>query len=428
MKEKYDVLVVGSGAGGAPLAAELAKRGKKVLIIERGPVVKPDHLGNFWQTVIFNGYYHRLAAFSMSREMTTIYRTHNVGGTTVFACGNMVRSLQNEFLAYGIDLESSFQEAEQEIGVMPLAEEKIVTGTRAIMEASQRLGHKMVPMPKGFSFGGVCDLCGNCVLGCHQGAKWDARSYINRAIENGAILMPSTKVEKVLLTNGQVRGVEISGKKEIECGLVILAAGALSTPVILQKSGVSAGHRLFVDFFNATYGITDNLSQLSGASMGAVCTDFHKDQGFILSPYIDHWSQIMLFCPPWWNVIHRFPRSRIIGIMTKITDERIGRVEANGSISKKPTEQDHSRLEAGAALAKKILKEAGARSIITTKHSRGAHPGGTAAVGEVVDNELQVMGVDGLYVCDTSVFPDTPGLPPSLTDTALGIWSGQKLA
>jgi len=427
MEREYDVIIVGSGAGGAPLACELSKKGKKVLIIEAGPVVKPEHLGNFWQTVIFNGYYQRMGAFSMSREMTTIYHTHNVGGTTVFACGNMVRSLQDEFFAYGIDLENAFQEAENDLGVAPLAENKIVTGTEAIMKAAQGLGHDMAPIPKGFNPDVVCDLCGDCVLGCHRGVKWDARSYIDQAVENGVVLLPSTKVEKVLLTNGQVKGVEISGKKEIESELVILAAGGLGTPIILQKSDISAGQGLFVDFFNATYGVTNDLSQLEGASMGAVCKDFHKDQGFILSPYIDHWSQLMLFCPPWWNIIHRFPWSRTIGIMTKITDERVGRVKANGSISKKPTEQDRSRLEAGAVVAKKILEEAGARSIITTKHARGAHPGGTAAVGEVVDNELRVRGCEGLYVCDASVFPSTPGLPPILTIVALAKWLAQRL-
>jgi len=427
MEREYDVIIVGSGAGGAPLAHELSQGGKRVLIIERGPVIKPDHLGNFWQTVIFNGYYYRMAAFSMSRELTTVYHTRNVGGTTVFACGNMVRSLQNEFLSCGINLESAFQEAEMDLGVVPLTENKTVTGTKAIIEAAQRLEYNMVSMPKGFSSDEICDLCGNCVLGCHQGAKWDARSYVNQAIENGATLMDSTKVERVLFSSGQVRGVEISGKKEIESGLVILAAGGLGTPVILQKSDVSAGQGLFIDFFNATYGITNDLSQLEGASMGAVCTDFHKDQGFILSPYIDHWSQLMLFCPPWWNAIHWFPRSRIIGIMTKITDERVGRIENNGSISKKPTKQDRSRLEAGTVIAKKILKEAGAKSIITTKHARGAHPGGTAAVGEVVDNELQVIGTNGLYVCDCSVFPVTPGLPPILTIVALAKWLAKKL-
>jgi|WetSurMetagenome_2_1015567.scaffolds.fasta_scaffold789070_1 hypothetical protein len=58
---------------------------------------------------------------------------------------------------------------------------------------------------------------------------------------------------------------------------------------------------------------------------------------------------------------------------------------------------------------------------------RGAHPGGTAAIGEVVDNELRVKGREGPYVCDVSVFPFAPGLPPILTITAIGKWLGKRM-
>jgi len=427
MKE-IDVTIIGSGGGGAPLAYELSKKNKNVLIIDRGPVVNPEHLGNFWQTVIFNGYYHRMAAFSRSKEGIVIYRTYNIGGTTVFSCGNIVRSLQSEFLSYGIDLENAFQEAEQEMGSRILPDKQIVTGTKAIMKSSKRLGYNMRNMPKGLNSDMVCDLCGDCVLGCKSGRKTDVRPYINKAIENGAVLMPSTEIDKVLFTgNGQVRGVKLSSGREIESKIVVLSAGGLGTPVILQKSNISAGNGLFVDLFNTTYGVTDNLSQLEGPSMGTVITDFHEKEGFILSPYIDHWSQLMLFCPVWWNMIHRFPRKRTIGIMTKITDERCGKVSVD-SISKIPTKQDKHRLKAGSAVAKEILKEAGARSIITVKRIRSAHPGGTVAVGEVVNSDLQVKGTTGLYVCDCSVFPVAPGLPPILTIVALAKWLGKRLA
>ena len=48
----------------------------------------------------------------------------------------------------------------------------------------------------------------------------------------------------------------------------------------------------------------------------------------------------------------------------------------------------------------------------------GAHPGGTAAVGVVVDSNLQTK-IDNLFVCDASVLPTAPGLPPILTIVAL---------
>ena len=417
-RKRIEIIIVGSGAGGASLAYELSKKGKNVLIIEAGPVIKSVHLGNFWQVL---SYYHN----SISRELTTIYHSYNVGGTTVFSCGSIVRSLQDKFLAYNIDLENAFQNAERDLSVN---KNKITTDTKTIISAAQRLGYNMVPMSKMFNPGRICDLCCNCVLGCHRRAKWDARSYIDQAIENGAILIPSTKVEKVLFSSGaQVRGVETSDKEVIKSKTVILSAGGLNTPIILQKSNISAGQGLFIDFFNITYGIIDNLSRQKSIPMEAICTDFYNNQGFILSPCIDHWSQIMLFCPFWWNIIRQSPQKRIVGIMTKIADERVGQVGINGSINKVPTEQDRFRLKTGSSVAKKILQEIGAKNIITTKHNRGAHPGGTSAIGEVVNNRLEVLGTRGLYVCDASVFPTAPGLPPILTIVALSKWLSQKL-
>ncbi len=431
MNNNYDAIVVGSGAGGGTIAYELSKRGKKVLIIEAGREINPFHLGRFWPMVIWPGYYHRLGALNRSVEGTIIYCTRNVGGTTVVSCGNMIRSLETEFASLGIYLRNAFQEVEQEIEVMPIPKGRNITGTKAIMEAAQNLGHNMLSMPKGMvNMFASCNICGNCVLGCSRQAKWDARFYIKQAVENRAKIMSSTRVRKILFSGiGRVKGVLAwgpNGEQKINSELVILSAGGLGTPVILRNSGIPAGKGLFIDPFNVTYGITSGLNQLKGVSMGAVL-DYHKEGGFILSPFIDHLSQQLLFCPSWWNLVYHFPRTRMIGIMAKIADEREGEVYADGSFSKLLTARDHSHLKSGAEMAAEILKQAGAKSIITTKHPRGAHPGGTAAIGEIVDNNLQVVGCDGLYVCDASVFPEAPGLPPILTTVALAKWLGKKL-
>jgi choline dehydrogenase-like flavoprotein len=76
-------------------------------------------------------------------------------------------------------------------------------------------------------------------------------------------------------------------------------------------------------------------------------------------------------------------------------------------------------LNKGAEISKEILLKAGvdSKSIFSTKIA-GAHPGGTAAIGEIVDNKLQTE-VNNLFVCDGSVLPTSPGAPPILTIIAL---------
>jgi choline dehydrogenase-like flavoprotein len=188
--------------------------------------------------------------------------------------------------------------------------------------------------------------------------------------------------------------------------------------VILQQTGIKeAGSNLFVDLFVNTYGITRGLNQTHEPAMAVVNHDFHQSKGFILSPYINSSKMVRaLEIGPKGAAL---PLNKLVGIMTKITDEAVGRVYADGAISKPVTETDRSRLQGGAAIAKEILVKAGAdkNSIVISK-PQGAHPGGTAAIGKVVDKNLQTK-IDGLFVCDASVLPTAPGLPPILTIIAL---------
>ena len=116
-----------------------------------------------------------------------------------------------------------------------------------------------------------------------------------------------------------------------------------------------------------------------------------------------------------------------MGLMVKIGDERSGWVTSDGTVHKAPTPADRAAMERGLKVAARILEASGARNLVTTKVWRGAHPGGTAAIGEAVDNDLKVRGVEGLYVCDASVLPFAPGLPPILTITAMGKWLGKRV-
>jgi choline dehydrogenase-like flavoprotein len=427
MKEsKHEFLIVGSGAGGSTLACELGKRGRDVLVIERG---KPEKkVGTFQDAMrYFDSTATRMPV--RSKEGVILWRAFMAGGSTVVSCGNGIRSMEKPLRERGIALEAEFEEAEREMGIAPTDERLLSDGSRSLGQAARDLGYQMQLMPK-FIDPVKCSKCGQCVLGCAHGGKWTALEYLKEAERSGVDTLYDTKVDRVVISNGKAQGVAVSGAggaREIRADTVILAAGGLGTPVILQRSGIEeAGEGLFMDLLVNTYGTTKGLNQIHEPAMALVDLEFHDSQGFLLSPFVNH--------PRLLRAMEMGPAAlgasskNLIGIMTKTKDELVGRVYPDGSVSKPVTAADWTRLREGARISTEILVKAGAdRRSIAVTGVQGGHPGGTAAIGKVVDAELQTR-IDNLFVCDASVLPEAPGLPPILTIVALAKRLAKTLA
>ena len=427
-----EVLIVGSGVGGATVAKELAVRGKKVTILEKG------HYHRLGTEGRAQGFYSGTQGFSgflrspreKALEGVEIARTFMVGGTSVVTFANGVRSLQTELSTLGLDLEEEFSEAERELKITPVPDRILGERTRRLIAAATELGYDIKPMPKFIDFS-KCRSCGMCVLGCQYGAKWSSQRFIGEAQRAGAKLLTDTTVDQVLQSNGEVKGIRIrgpSGSRDIEATKVVIAAGGLGTPVILQRSGIAnAGTNLFVDLYVDTYGLLDEGGMKDELGMAALIDEFHKKNGFILSPVLDT-TLDMFWYLPLSKKMRAFARKRTLGMMTKITDDDAGRIDRDGTIHKPVTESDTKKLEEGDAISREILTKAGAnpRTLYTTKvHS--AHPGGTAGIGRVVNRDLETE-VRGLFVSDASVFPQAPGLPPVVTIIALSKRLSKRLA
>jgi choline dehydrogenase-like flavoprotein len=415
---KYDYIVVGSGAGGATAARELSRKNKRILITEIG---KPEeNIGTYRDST---RYYdaHGVGIFKvpkMSREGAVIWHSMMAGGSTVVSCGNGVRCLEKELAEMGINIGDELAEAEKELRVAPIAERLLSDGSREIMRASKELGYTMQFMPK-FIDSKACRKCGQCVLGCPNNAKWTALEYLKEAEANGADTRYGTRCLSVIIENGRAKGIVTTGpngREKIMADVVIISAGGLGTPVILQNSGLKqAGEGLFIDLVVNTYGTTDGLNLVHEPTMTLVNHDFHQEKGFILSPMVNHPWLVRAF-----EMRYRVLTTRdrkIIGIMTKICDESTGKVYPDGSVSKAVTAKDKEKLEDGSKISKEILLKAGVKKIFVSR-VQGGHPGGTAAIGKIVDTNLQTE-VNNLFVCDASVLPKAPGLPPILTIVAL---------
>jgi choline dehydrogenase-like flavoprotein len=330
---------------------------------------------------------------------------------------------------HSIALEPELDEAAQEMGIAPIDETLLGERSQRIREAAAALGYRMERMPKAID-ADKCRKCENCPMGCPFDAKWPALNYLQEAAKQGVDFAYGTRVLEVLLENGKAKGVKAvgpNGPRDIPARTVILAAGGLSTPVILQRTGMSdAGRRLFVDLYVNTIGVTNDAVRKTEPLMALVDDEFHESEGFILSTYVPVHRVVSFieFGPKALGL----SRNRLMGLMTKTADELDGRVYPDGTVSKPVTSRDRARLKKGSRISAEILVKAGVapKSIMTSK-PQGAHPGGTAAIGQLVDHDLQT-GIDNLFICDASVLPQAAGLPPILTIVALAKQLAKTLA
>lgn len=379
-----DFIVVGSGAGGATMARELSSAGRSVLLLEGGKEVPPAKAAS---------------AYSVIKGDVEIWYAQCLGGTTNVSMGNAVRSSQYR------TLKEHYAIAEVEMGVCPVPEGRMGRGTRLLLETYK--GWRAMPKAIDFS---ICRGCGLCPNGCPHGARWSALTYLSEARRSGCEVLLGYAVRKVIIESGRAVGVELADGRSFMAGAVVLSAGAIETPRILQRSGVGgAGEGLFVDTFITVGGRMGGIGMNGELGMAL----YLKREGYLLSP---HYSSYLV------------PRLRekgldatprdVLGVMVKVKDEPSG-IVGQEKVLKGITRQDALRLEAGRREAINILTAAGvdADTIVST-HPRGAHPGGTCHP-LVKSGEGPVPGIDGLYITDASILEGPFGIPPLLTIVAL---------
>ena len=429
-----DVIVVGSGPGGATLARELSKSNKKVLILERGnDYRKKFYYGTYLGALI----YSERMSLLFTEEGLNIIAPIMVGGATSMYTGCGAPPPPWFKNKYGLDIDREVAQTIEELGVKPLPEHLRGEASTRIAQAAKALGYDWYPQPKFMDpeRSHKLDKAFKChattMLGCRCGAKWNAGEWVDEAVTNGAELKTKARVNRVLIENGHAVGVEgsIRGRKfTAHADTVVLSAGGLGSPRIMQNSGFKeAGVGMTMDTTVMVYGFTKQSG--TGKEPPMTWSWENDDVGYMLSTLTDPWLLYPLVA------IRKGPGpamrwvkwNKMLGLMIKLKDDISGGVYPNGKISKPLTADDNERLNHAYEVCKKILVEAGAKkSTIFMTPLRGTHPSGTVRVGEMLDNNLQ-SETKGLYVCDASVFPESLDRPTVLTIISLGKKLAQHL-
>ena len=389
-------VIIGTGAGGAIIARELAQNDLPVTIIEKGPFIKSKDAFNYYDK------------YNDSVDLLT---TTCIGGATIVSMSNMVRALDEELLDWDIDLTDAYEYVEELIDVHPLDDSHIGKGTQAFLDAGRELGLNTMKMPKGIREKD-CIQCGRCAFGCPADAKWSGKDFVEEAVEAGATLICDGEVTEIVSENNIVSGVKYikDGKEHfIEAEKVVLSAGAIGSALILRNSGFDGvGEEIFFDPFVSVGGYIKDINFNTEVQMAGLVVG----KNFVLSP---HFSSFLKANIPYDDVEDK----DIFSIMVKTSDECKGYVDDNGDVVKINTIQDIRYLAEGAATAGLILEKMGVDpNTIGSTVYRGAHPGGTAPIGKIVDSNLETE-ISNFFVCDASVLPISPGKPPILTILAL---------
>jgi hypothetical protein len=461
---EVDVCVIGSGAGGAPVAKELAEGGMRVAILEEG---------EWWETDSFNARpremmarLYRDAAQTVTVGVPPILLPLGsaVGGTTLVNSGTCFRTpapvlerWQREFglEAFGVaELDPYFRRVERELNVSRVPAALAGRNADVVRRGAERLG-----LSGGYLYRNVrgCVGSGVCAYGCPSGAKQHTGvTYVPKAWAAGATTYTGARATGVELDGRRVRGVRAKtsggGELRIGCEVVVIACGALLTPLLLRALGVRSpalGEHLSIHPATAARATFDEQIRMWEGVPQSYYIDALADDGVILEGIAGPPDHIAMSTPRA-GAEHRelmlaADRVSMFGVM--VSDESRGSVR---QLAGRPlirydlSRGDALRLKRGLELLVDVYWAAGASEVIVpvagvptlrdgdsrplseqeiapaAMSLMAFHPLGTARAGSnpadsVVDPELRVHGYQGLHVADASVVPSALGVNPQIT-------------
>lgn len=484
-----DVVVVGSGAGGGPVAGVLTEAGLDVVLVETGGYYDDADFDGSELTAL-TGFYANAPTASQDESVGLIAGSCLGGGTVVNYTSSFRTPgpIREEWAAHGVpaftgvEFDASLDAVAERLGVN---QEHNAPGVRdrLLQEGAQSLGWSSGMQPRNVRGCAQGRECGYCGLGCRLGAKMSTtKTWLADAHERGGRLVVRTKVDRVLVEAGAARGIEgriASGHRlVVRSRAVVAACGAIQTPALLKRSGLrnaNLGRNLKVHPVAAVFGVFD--AEVNGweGTMQARYVDEHTNlrEGYGVlyetGPLHPH-----LFIPlsPWRGrhehlaLMQEISHTCPVGVILRDRgggEVKVGR-DGEPVVRYALSEFDRANLRDGIDGAAQLLEAAGAQRIYSS-HTRsvayepgrngdrtrfmtdadacgygagriqllGFHLQGTARMGgspttAVCDPTGQTWDVRNLFVCDGSAFPTAVGVNPHFSIQSVAHMNARGLA
>jgi choline dehydrogenase-like flavoprotein len=244
-----DVCIVGSGAGGSVIAAELQRVGRSVIVLERADY---RNEADFRQLELVGAQELFLRGglfFSESGAMGLLAGATLGGGTVInsMVCLRPPARIRAAWAAAGLDgvdtaaFDEHLDEVSRRINVNTEAT-KPNRVNEMMLEALELRGLPGEILPRNASLDDDPRYCGYCNAGCQQGCKQSTlKTYLQDAADAGARFVVGCAVDRVLVRDGRAAGVVATvGETEltVEAPTVVVAAGGLESPALLLRSGI----------------------------------------------------------------------------------------------------------------------------------------------------------------------------------------------
>jgi choline dehydrogenase-like flavoprotein len=471
-----DVVVVGSGAGGAVVAAELAEAGFDVIVVEEGGYHATEEFSPQASTMVRALYRDGGVSTTIGRPPVQFVEGCAVGGSTVINGGMSWRTPERILDRWqreeGVEriapaeMERYFARVERFLSVSLQDPETVGRDNQLLRQGAERLGWRVIPNLRNQVH---CAGTNNGAFGCPTGAKRSTLvTYIPRALHFGARLLADCRVERLLTVGKRVVGVRGRVKQpggrslrfRIDARATVVAGGALQTPALLLRSGIgSPSGRIGRDLWlhpNAKVlaRFDEPVAGWKGVHQAYQVCEF-KDEGILMAAVNLPPAVLAMMLPLYGaalrDLLADYNHLVTAGVLAE--DTVSGRVWAapggwpltTYSLSR----LDGERLVRGVALLCDLLFAAGAKRILLPFHDvpdllepdevrhlfarkipkeaitvETVHVMGTARMGgdpvrHVCDSFGKVYDSEGLYVADASLFPTPIGVNPMETIMAL---------